>query len=616
MMTDWHFPQVTPATLREPIAGAFFMSDAIKEPGVALVREGIQNSLDATIDGEQTLIRISLITVDWKEAEPFFARAQAHYLAQENGLRYEDLPKEGESCDVLVFEDFGTCGLQGDPATRFPPTDDDPNDFFHFFRAEGRTDKGSNKRGSWGLGKDTFFRASRVNTLFGLTIRSDDGKCLLMGKTVLKSHWVDENFCQDGYFGFLRAPECLPVLPIEDRKAVAQFLEVFRLERQDETGLSIIVPWCDTDISRETILQAVFQNYFFDILKGNLAVIVEASDIQTLIEKSNLLSEARKYQDQIIKSLPIIELASWVMQDISEENRQKLNMPNPQKGWSWDEELIPKDIVKVLRGKLESQDHIAIRIPVTVRKSKAEPQCSYFDVYLKRHDTNERIRPIFIRDGIIISGVGGAPAIRGVYALVVIEDLPLSEFLRDAENPSHTVWYGEQVKKEYVSGVTDLRFVVRSVREIVNLVTVEAREENRYLIADLFPVPGRSRVRPTKKPPQPKPDPPPSNPRFFSIRERDGGFTITLGVRSIPPKSLIEIRVAYDVHRGNALSSYSTEDFRLCQEPIQCKSNGLEITECSDNRMIIRILQPDDFRLTVAGFDSNRQLYVRAEMQD
>lgn len=44
----WHFVKYRPdETTRDPIVGEFFSTDAIENPAQALVREGIQNTLDA-----------------------------------------------------------------------------------------------------------------------------------------------------------------------------------------------------------------------------------------------------------------------------------------------------------------------------------------------------------------------------------------------------------------------------------------------------------------------------------------------------------------------------------------------------------------------------------------
>ena len=248
MTTDWHFAPLNPgATLREPTVDAFFASDAVSEPGAALIREGIQNSLDATLDGEQTFVRISMVSGDdglsADEVRRYFAGAHQHYRADGCGLRTEDLPADDDAVSALIFEDFYATGLQGDVTAPFPPRDGSENNFFHFFRAEGRTDKDSSKRGSWGLGKDTFVRASRLNTMLGLTVRRDDGRCLLMGKTVLKSHHLGNDArYQDGYFGVLAKTPSGFVVPIEDTDAIEEFRAAFNVERRaGESGLSIIV---------------------------------------------------------------------------------------------------------------------------------------------------------------------------------------------------------------------------------------------------------------------------------------------------------------------------------------------------------------------------------------
>ena len=611
MTTGWHFqPHPQGFTLREPIAGAFFASDAVSEPGEALVREGVQNSLDAALPDVKTSVRISLLMgsegSDRQEVSPYFAGTSTHYEADYNGLRREDLPGENEACTVLIFEDFGTSGLQGDPAAPYPPKERSENNFFHFFRAEGLSDKDPGKRGSWGLGKDTFFRASRVNTVFGLTVRSDDGRHLLMGKTVLKSHWVDDDRCQDGYFGVRHDNENM-VMPIEGYDDIEQFRQVFRLERRNDSGLSLIVPWFDPEITEHALLRAVFRNYSYAILSGDLDVIVETAGIETWLEKGNLLGEARKFAEHA-DILPAIELAHWALSEGAEADRHTLAMTNPARGWRWEKSLFEGDLLKEVARKLQGQERIAIRVPVTVRKKSGQSLESYFDVYMVNENSNQRLRPVFIRDGIVISDVR-SPFLRGIRALVVVNDAPISEFLRQSENPSHTIWQGEQVKKDYTSGVGDLRFVVESVRRICDLVAAEDKEEDRHLLADLFPVPGAGGNNGGPTPPIPPPPPTPRPSRFI-INRAPGGFSVTSGAEPVPLDSRAEIHVAYDVRRGSALSNYSTADFQLGAAPIQFQCEGAEIVEVGDNSMVARIDDPNGFRLTVTGFDSNRQIYV------
>ena len=590
MTGKWHFrPTGKGETIRDSTAGAFFASDAVRDPGSALIREGIQNSLDSAVPGEQTLIRISLINEanasGWNETAHYFTDAWAHYRADTSGLLPDEVPDEGDVCQLLVFEDFGTYGLRGDPETPYPPKDRSENNFFHFFRAEGRTDKDNSKRGSWGLGKDTFFRASRINTLFGLTIRDDDRRYMLMGKTVLKGHYTGDEYCQDGYFGVRPDAAEHFVMPIEDDGAIEEFLKVFPSYRGNEPGLSIFVPWPDPEISDKEIIQSVFRNYFYTVLAGDLAVMVETQGIETLLDKDSLLDDARKIPE-VEGFLPVTELAEWALVRLEDADRHELNMPDPRQGWSWSSKLFSEEALQTLREKLQNQDNIAIRVPVTVRKRNEPPVQSHFDVYLRSSESNELLRPVFIRDGIVISGVD-APRMRGMHALVVVDDQPLSAFLRLSENPSHTLWQGQQVKKEYVSGVGDLNFVLRSVREIVNLLTVEDREEDKHLLADLFPVPGAGRPGGNGPPPLTR------NPSYFVISGTSDGFTVSPGQNPIAAGSVVRVQTAYDIRRGNPLSKYSASDFQLDQPPVEYQATGIEVMEVTGNRTVVKIVEPD-----------------------
>lgn len=177
----WHFNTMRPSDkAREPIQGEFFATNAIRNPGEALVREGIQNSLDAQQNGEKVIVRIRVSGADTAVARddvaPFLNGLDEHLRAPGNGLR--QIPGDEDNCPVLVFEDFGTTGLTGDPA-EWKPQSGSMNHFYHFFRAEGCSDKGEKDIGRWGVGKQVFPRSSRVNTVFPRTVRSDDRKKLL-----------------------------------------------------------------------------------------------------------------------------------------------------------------------------------------------------------------------------------------------------------------------------------------------------------------------------------------------------------------------------------------------------------------------------------------------------
>lgn len=627
----WHFNEMRPCDkAREPIQGEFFAADAISDPGEALVREGIQNSLDARRNGEKVRVRICVsgqnAAVPRKAVAPYLDGLECHLRAPGNGLR--EIPGDEEACPFLVFEDFGTTGLLGDPA-EWKPASDSQNHFYHFFRAEGRSDKCPKDIGRWGVGKQVFPRASRINTVLGLTVRSDDRKQLLMGMAILKSHDVKGvRYGPDGWLGQSSENSASSlVLPIEDPSFIDQFSRAFGIERGDNPGVTIVVPWCDLDLTDENLVRAVLRGYFWPILRGELEVVVKSRTIETRLDSDSLETEIQKMGNDLERDiLPLVDLAKWA-RGRQESAFVKLETPDPNRAWEWTRELLGEHPVKDLRQRYERGEKIAVRIPVYVREKKKDPRDTFFDVFLFRDGSDHSGRPVFIRKGIIIPDVR-APRTRGVRAIVNAEDEPIAAFLCDSENPAHTQWQkdGANFRGKYVSGASDLQFVMRSVHEIVALLADEGETNKCSVWVNLFSIPmlteeERTKTKASKKkekegthPEEPTPPETP-HPKLFVIERIEGGFVVRngAGTGSPPPKALL-IRAAYHVRRGNPFKKYHPADFDVSKR-IKVEVKGGTVLEKTENRLYVRI-DNSDFRIEVTGFDPKRDLRVDVRPQE
>src|SRR3989344_3968213 len=299
-MAQWYFNTYRPQDKRrDPIQGEFFSSEAISDPGRALVREGIQNSLDAAIGDDPVLVRIfvsgSENAKEGRDVAELFADGWNHFRATDNGLR--EIPDSKERCEFLVFEDFNTKGLTGD-ISEVRHIAGHKNAFFHFFRADGISDKGEGDRGRWGVGKTVFQRASRLNTMFGLTVRHDDQKTLLMGMSVLKGHRLENNdYMPDGWFGERRNDGI--IVPLGETSIVQRFRNCFSLERGSESGLSIVVPWLDPEVTEHAVVEAVMRDYFYPILTGRLEVIVKTPSTEITVTKDSLDKEIQCVDEEL-----------------------------------------------------------------------------------------------------------------------------------------------------------------------------------------------------------------------------------------------------------------------------------------------------------------------------
>ncbi len=634
----WHYRVKAPnEKVRDPIQGEFFSTEAIKNPADALVREAIQNALDAALkDGNgllKDILKVRFFLATGKHAMPgqqaaaWFDGAWDHFHASGNGLR--EPPSKNESCSWLVFEDFGTCGLQGDVA-QSEPIDGVKNHFFYFFRAEGKSVEGGKERGRWGVGKYVFPRSSRANAFFGLSVRNDDKKRYLLGTSVFKSHRsAGKYFCPDGYFGIKDQSEF--VLPISDPPTLDKFCKEFRLKRTDEPGLSVVMPWADPEITSKALIEAVVRGYFYPILTGALSVSIETPEETIIIDDSTLDEAALRLDQEESKDvLNLVELAEWASTRKPQEII-KLAPCDPERP-DWTDSLIPPDQIKALQNALEHGDKVAVRASLTVREKGKAPAPSYFDFFLWK-DGFEGGRPVFIREGLIISDVR-APRARGIRSFVVTEAGPLGTLLGDAENPAHTEWQskGENFRGKYTYGVSFLDFVTKAVANFVHALTSQNQEEDKTLLLDIFSLPPDKAEEEPKQPETKKkkkgketaddPDPQEPKKRRFRVKKSDGGFTVTRGEAGTLPPARLDIKCAYDTRGKNPLNVYrksldaKSPDFQIGKDAVNIATQeGVKIVEMKNNWLRIEVLK-QDFELTVCGFDKNRDLFVNVKMEE
>ena len=630
MANNWHFCEQRPADpIRNPISGEFFSTEAVSNAAEAIVREGIQNSLDARIDRTSGRAEVRIYLSETANAlspakvRLWFSSLWPHIKAHRNGLRNQ--PDTTKSCQFVCFEDFKTTGLTGD-ASAHQVVNGAPNHFLNFFRAEGYSDKGEHDRGSWGVGKTVFPRASRISTFFGLTVRDHgDGKGLLLGRSILKFHEVDgKSFKSDGYFGVRRDDDL--VEPCEDEATLDEFRRDFKLRRQHEPGLPIVVPWCDDDddnITPESVIHAVVYGFFYPILMGHLSVTIATSTTELVLNSNSILEQMRPRDFQV---LPLLELAEWA-KTRTETEFQHLLPPVADRAQKWSPDLVPDAVAQLVRQSLDQNNRIALRVPMSVHQKANGPQRTFFDVFLERSDDDGE-RPVFIRDELIIPGVR-APRLTQVRCLVIVEDKPLAALLRDAENPAHVEWSPNtgNFKDKYKFGPGAIKFVIESVATILKYVYQMERKPDPSITIDFFSLPAppddedaipAKRRKATSKPgidPPPPIPPIPRRPARYRIESLPGGFRIVTGDPDARTPQRLSISVAYDVRRGDPLSKYDEADFRLDKPPItySADDNSVEVESAEKNRMKVVVCKPR-FCLDVTGFDLDRDLYVKTKV--
>jgi len=182
----WNFNELRHGEIeRYPHEAEFFR---LEEPAEALVREVIQNSIDAKKNGTAP-VRISFYigNIAKKETRDYLGGNLERHLETCSYLAPDY--KESTRFSFITIEDFGTTGLDGATGEdgRRP---EKGNNFYDFWCREGISGKGGREAGRWGLGKTTFHMISKLRLFFSLTVRQNDSRELLFGKALLKTHRI------------------------------------------------------------------------------------------------------------------------------------------------------------------------------------------------------------------------------------------------------------------------------------------------------------------------------------------------------------------------------------------------------------------------------------------
>jgi hypothetical protein len=643
MEAKWNFKEHQRGdTTINPLGGEHFSdSDDDWKPGESLVRECIQNSLDAAFDDDERVVvnfRVSPANAMTIEAATFwFGSLWSHLRDEKSKIRNLDrMPKTG---GFIVIEDFGTKGLEGDVEQSGLSIRGNENRFFNFFRAEGLTGNAADDTsgGSWGVGKTVFNRCSKINSFLALSTRRSSLDTVLMGKAVLNEHFISgTQYKAFGLYGCHDAEYEQFILPSEDKELFARFVREFRIARLldaeesgNPSGLSIVIPYADPDITADGIVEIVIRQYFHPILADRLAVRVSdgrSGHPPVDINASTIIDLAEQREKPEI--LQFLQLSRWSLGLDAREQTYVLDEPPSGKPPLWDEALLRPDDPQFadLCKRFEDGDQVAIRIPMRVYPKDDQPERTSLTVYLQRDLVGSGYRPVFVRGKIVVPNARER-SIRGhqVFSLVTIEDGPLAILLRAAEPPAHTHWDSKTAnfKGRYEYGRQVIELVVQAPKNLANALSSSDMEPDFDIWADLFPAPdpegkrkdrGKKRKGKRKTPTEPI-DPPKSSPVSYRVDELpEGGFAImraNADHTELPQR--IRVDLGYATSKGNPIKKHHVSDFDL--QKMQPETHACTIVECTKNMLRFEP-ESDDFRLELTGFDPNRDLCVKPRKED
>jgi hypothetical protein len=632
-MAEWRFEK-KPRTQksRDPMQDKFFTNDSISDDAHALVREAIQNSLDARADNTQPVkarIYLGLHAAEGKVMHRYVSdSAWEHFNAKDSGLI--DPPSREDECRFLVYEDFNTSGLSGDEQASEPDGD---NAFCYFMRAEGRSGKHDGARGRHGIGKIVFPKVSRIRTFLAVTVRSPDQACLIAGQSLLKEHHVGgETFTPDGWWGAFDEEDGFQLPVVDDVHLFEEIKTDFSLNRNvGEPGLSLVMPYIRY-IEHDIMVGHVLSEFLWPIIQGQLVVEVGSHENPqpTLLDHSTIVKVVDEIQDAKLKDelRPLVELA------VAALNGNKLavvdDLALPKKPERPDmSKLITKEKAKQIQGLLDRPNTVLrIKVPLYVQRKNGDAETAFFHVYLTRDKQDSKRSTVYVREGISIPNDRWRGEIQGLISLIAIEKGALATFLGDSENPAHTEWEknASGLKGKYKWAPATIEFVIQSARRILDALSRDEEEKDRAVLSDIFYLnlpENDDDVPPTRKKklkPQPGPDTeplpkiPPSRPKHYSLSKIGGGFVLQGAEAASGAVHAYTVTVAYDFEgssKTRALKKYHKSDFDLekgrdVEKPI---CDNIENLEVRGNVMVFTA-PSNNFRLEVKGFDQHRDIIV------
>lgn len=654
-MAEWKFmPYGQGETKTNPTQSEFFTTTEASNISTSLIREGIQNSLDEWIDRtkdkkDRKPVRIAIFHSGNKyalkpsEYKQYINGLESHLTAEKNGLR--NLPDfSKDSMNFLVFEDFNTNGLVGNPDECEDNEVEDKtkkHNFYHFWRNVGITGKPEDKLGRWGIGKTVFPLASRINSFWGLTVQNGNLQTYLLGQSVLKSHNLQNayepyGYRPYGYFADYKGDKKFPYT-IQENSVIEKFTNAFHIRRRkDDSGLSVVIPFLQNEMTYASIISAVISQYYFPLIKGELIVDVAHEDLSISINADNLEDIANEYWNDNNESLDknaIIELFNFVKWVLGRGSAEFYNLKEqpPKNQPAWTEKLWDGVDIDEIIQQYEIESKIAFKVPVKYHKF-TEPtslKTCWFKVFFAKDDNIQIAETHFVRENITIIDIKSIKN-QGVRAMVFIDDKDLSNLLGDSENPAHTQWQkdSQNFKDKYVDGEKCIGFVVASISKIYQKLQKPAKGLEKDLLKDIFYIPTEQNdddpsndidddshkdTKDKKNKPVP-PIPQPETRQMVRVSKIPGGLKIYPHGITKDNLPKIELEIAYDTTRGNPLKKYQKFDFQLNKVPIKTVPLNCRFEFPEGN--VVR-LEPykEDFELVITGFDENRDLYFNLKTQ-
>lgn len=211
-----------------------------------LVRESVQNSLDAAIDSD----RKGDVRVVFGKGE-FDVDRFAGFLGEESGGKLKEwLRRNKVGNNYISIRDSRCSGLTGDPK-------DNKSNIYKLVYGflDGKDAENATAGGSFGVGKTVFLHFGIGFVCYYSRTESGHRLSLFYCKNNEKKNIFEKHYMpfQLAWWGSRESRNCNAVYPIEDEAIISKFLNIFDIApyQDGDTGTTVIIPFFDQRVASE-----------------------------------------------------------------------------------------------------------------------------------------------------------------------------------------------------------------------------------------------------------------------------------------------------------------------------------------------------------------------------
>lgn len=628
-MAYWQFRKLDP----NDTSGTSTAEDNFAQEETAsadiLVRECIQNALDARLETEGVVIRF-----EWKQV-PRKSRfvtdlLTPDYFAQLSNGRITNPVESKAEIPFLLVEDFGTRGLCGEYRNSAREGEDQNWNAFWFREGEGA--KPTKANGGAGQGKLTMYLASQLRTVVALTRRETDKERLLFGSCRFRRNYVvgDERYAREARWGKTTPESGVLSQPIRDERDLDIYESELGTARSALLGTSFLIPAPDDSICPESVAGAVVNEFYLPILLGRLTVVVGDQTFSSVTITQQAERLAKK-----IKLRASMQFRTFLKEIVDNQLLSGASIRVDAKTAS-DTKINPDalDAGAMLASRTDYAQGKIVAAEVSIRVSSVANGLETGTLRVFLQDASDMIdsQEIFVRQDLAVDKekpLRGSKRMSPAMALVLIDDESLSRFLAAAEEPTHREWNGARPKlvQQYRNTAVTLRTVRYAASRLLELFSPAASRDSVALGAFFPDNVAHDDITKARRPKQKLAkegadgggaELPLPIPKKLELLPLDDGAIVKVNPATVNQCNFpleCKLQLAYSVEVGDAMEDWDAADFFLTDTYKHQDGEAVSHIKLEGNLATFEINGPNSW-FALRGFDTNRRLDMRLRFSE